>query len=176
MSAADHANQKPVAAFVGIDWADQKHDIALRAAAGTAPVEHRSIANDPTALADWVLEIRERFSGQGRIVVCLEQSRGALVHFLMGYECFELYPINPKQLASYRGALRPSGAKDDPIDAELLCQFGRLHHPQLRPWHPDDALTRKLALLCEKRRQALDARTARAISSRVNSSSIFPWL
>ena len=31
MSSADKANQKPMAAFVGIDWADQKHDIALRA-------------------------------------------------------------------------------------------------------------------------------------------------
>ena len=76
----------------------------------------------------------------------------------MGYECFELYPIKPQQLASYRGAFRPSGAKDDPLDAELLCQFVSLHHRQLRPWHPDDELTRKLALLCEKRRQAVDAR------------------
>jgi hypothetical protein len=32
----------------------------------------------------------------------------------------ELYPINPSQLASYRQAFRPSRAKDDPVDAELL--------------------------------------------------------
>ena len=73
----------------------------------------------------------------------------------MGYECFELYPINPKQLASYRQTFRPSGAKDDPLDAELLCQLVSLHHQRLRPWHPDEELTRKLALLCQKRRQAV---------------------
>jgi len=27
MSSANSANEKPIAAFVGIDWADQKHDI-----------------------------------------------------------------------------------------------------------------------------------------------------
>ena len=174
MSSADRANEKPVAAFVGIDWADQQHAIALQAATSNARVEHRSIGSEPAALAEWVLEVRERFASEGRILVCLEQSRGALIHFLMGYECFELYPINPKQLASYREALRPSGAKDDPIDAALLCQFLTLHHPQLRPWHPDDELTRKLALLCEKRRQAVDARTALSNQLKSELKQYFP--
>ena len=128
MSSTDSRNQSPVAAFVGIDWADQKHAIVLRAAASTASSEHRSIGTQPDALAEWVWEVRERLAGQGRILVCLEQSRGALIHFLMGYECFELYPINPQQLASYREALRPSGAKDDPIDAELLCRLLRVEY------------------------------------------------
>jgi hypothetical protein len=32
MSSANSTNEKPIAAFVGIDWADQKHDIVLCAA------------------------------------------------------------------------------------------------------------------------------------------------
>ena len=174
MSSTDSTNQKPVAAFVGIDWADQKHAIVLRAATSTASLEHRSIGAEPDALVEWVLEVRERFASAGRILVCLEQSRGALIHFLMGYECFELYPINPKQLASYRETFRPSGAKDDPIDAELLCQLVSLHHRQLRPWHPDDVLTRKLALLCQKRRQAVDARTALSNQLKSELKQYFP--
>jgi hypothetical protein len=63
--------------------------------------------------------------------------------FLMGYECFELYPINPKELASYREAFRPSGAKDDPSDAELLWQFVSLHHGQLRPWRDGSLLEKR---------------------------------
>jgi transposase len=167
MSSADKTNQKPITAFVGIDWADQKHDISLRAVCSQAKPEHHRIESQPEALTDWVLELRERFSSQGKILICLEQSRGALIHFLMGYECFELYPINPKQLDNYRKAFHPSGAKDDPSDAELLCQFVSLHHEQLRPWRPDDELTRKLALLCQKRRQAIDAR--RALSHQLKS-------
>ena len=48
-----------------------------------------------------------------------------------------VYPINPTQMASYRESFRPSGAKGDPSDAELLCQFVSLHHLQLGPWYPD---------------------------------------
>lgn len=160
MSSADKTNPPPIAAFVGIDWADQKHDIALRAFSSQDRLERRCIESQPEALTDWVLELRERFGPQARILICLEQSRGALIHFLIGYDCFELYPINPKQLDNYRKAFSPSGAKDDPTDAELLCQFVRLHHERLHPWLADDEQTRKLGLLCEKRRQAVDSRTA----------------
>jgi transposase len=174
MSSADKANQKPIAAFVGIDWADQKHDMALRAASSEALLERSRIESQPEALNDWVLELRERFASQGKILICLEQSRGALIDFLMGYDCFELYPINPKQLDNYRKAFRPSGAKDDPLDAELLCQFLSLHHHQLHLWRPDDEQTRKLALFCEKRRQAVDARTALSNQLKSELKQYFP--
>src|ERR1700741_4803901 len=173
MSAADEPRKEPIAAFVGVDWADEKHDIALRAAEPEAKVERAKIANQPEALSDWVLALRERFK-QGKILLCLEQSRGALIHFLMGYDCFELYPINPKQLDNYRKAFRPSGAKDDPLDAELLCQFLSLHHHQLHLWRPDDEQTRKLALFCEKRRQAVDARTALSNQLKSELKQYFP--
>ena len=96
MSSADKPKeQASIAAFVGIDWADQKHDIALRAASSQDQPERCRIESQPEALNDWVLQMRERFGSQGKILICLEQSRGALIHFLMGDECFELYPINP---------------------------------------------------------------------------------
>ena len=107
MCSTNSTNQRAVAAFVGIDWADQNHAIVLRAASSAASLEHRRIGAQPDALAQWVLEMRERFASAGIILVCLEQSRGALIHFLMGYECFQLYPINPKQLASYRETAAP---------------------------------------------------------------------
>jgi hypothetical protein len=39
--------------------------------------------------------MHERFGAEGKVLVCLEQSRGALIYQLMAYELFELYPINP---------------------------------------------------------------------------------
>src|SRR6202022_1416042 len=174
MSSANITNEKPIAAFVGIDWADQKHDIVLCAATSKAQFDHRSIGSDPDALAGWAMEMQGRFGSQGRILICLEQSRGALIHFLMGYKCFELYPINPKQLSSYRAAFRPSGAKDDPVDGKLLCQLIALHHQSLRPWRPDDEATRKLALLCEKRRKAIDTRTALSNQLKSELKLFFP--
>ena len=93
------------------------------------------------------------------MLVGLEQSRGALIYQLMGYELFELYPINPSQLANYRKAFATSGAKDDRPDADLLCELVYCHRDRLKAWKPDEALTRKLATLNEDRRKAVDQRT-----------------
>ena len=49
-----------VAAYVGIDWADQEHDVILRAAAEPTKVEHSRIAHEPDALMDWLGELQRR--------------------------------------------------------------------------------------------------------------------
>ena len=77
----------------------------------------------------------------------------------MHYEFIVLYPVNPHALASYREAFATSGAKDDPVDAGLLLEMVRLHRDKLRPWTPDDPLTRELCLLVEHRRRLVDDRT-----------------
>src|SRR5580692_9673610 len=102
-----------VAAYIGIDWADQKHDVVLRSASEPTKVEHSRIAHEIDALMEWLGELQQRFAAKGKILISLEQSRGALIYHLMGYEFLELYPINPRQLASFRETFSPSGAKDD---------------------------------------------------------------
>jgi hypothetical protein len=97
-----------VAAYIGIDWADQKHSIALRSAAEPSKVEHQVVEQKPEALMEWISQLQQRFGGQGKILVCLEQSRGALIAHLMGYEFFEFYPVNPRQSARYRETFSPS--------------------------------------------------------------------
>ena len=145
------------AAFVGLDWADEEHafcvlPVDLGAAAQTGTLKQR-----PEAIAAWATELRERFGGRP-VAVCLEQSRGALIYALMAYDFLVLCPVNPAQLASYRKALYPSGAKDDPTDAELLARFVREHRDQLRVWQPDDEITRGLRLLNEQRRAWVEQR------------------
>src|SRR3979490_229822 len=148
-----------VAAYIGIDWADQKHAIALRSATEPTKVQHELIDQRPEALMEWIGQLQQRFGSQSKILVALEQSRGALIYHLMGYEFVELYPINPAQLASYRETFSPSGAKDDRPDAELICELLYYHGDRLKAWKPDDELTRKLAFFNEGRRKAVDQRT-----------------
>ena len=148
-----------VAAFVGIDWADQKHDVVLRSADDPAKSEHQIIKSEINALNDWIAQMQERFEAKGKVLVCLEQSRGALIYQLMAYELFELYPINPSQLANYRKTFFSSGAKDDRPDADLLSELLMCHRDRLKAWKPDDQLTRELASLNEGRRNAVDRRT-----------------
>jgi transposase len=147
-----------IVAWVGLDWADQKHDICLQAH-GSAAVEYRVVEHQPEALHSWVAELRRRFP-QGQVAIALEQSRGSLFYALMNYQFLRLYPIPPKALADYRKALYPNGGKNDPTDAQLLLEFLRKHPERFRPWVADDVQTRQIALLSEHRRQLVDDRTA----------------
>lgn len=142
--------------FVGIDWADQEHVCCLVSSkTGGSLVE--TLEHEPQAIAEWVAGLNERFPGH-RVLIALEQSRGAVMAALSGYDELELYPINPRQLSSYRDAVFPSGAKDDPGDARLLAEFLEHHHQQLRAWQPDTLETRRIAELSELRRKLVEER------------------
>lgn len=144
-------------AYVGLDWADQTHVISLRSV-DNKKVERYELAHKPEALIEWVGGLQQRFAGQ-RVAVALEQSRGAVVHALMGYDFLVLYPVNPKTAAKYREAFSTGGAKDDPTDADLLLELVTLHRDKLRAWLPDDELTRTITLLVEYRRHLVDEQT-----------------
>ena len=107
-----------LAAYIGLDWGDQRHAVQIQAAAG-GPVEQLELEQRPHVLHGWVAQLRERFGGRP-VGIAIEQRRGAVIHALMQYEFLVLYPVNPKALARYREAFHPSGAKDDPTDAALL--------------------------------------------------------
>src|SRR6266404_7946858 len=93
------------AAFVGIDWADAKHDICLQAA-GTAKREYFQLDHTPEAIDAWVTTLRTRFNGQP-IAICLELNKGPLVSALRKYDFLTLFPVNPLTLARYREAFTP---------------------------------------------------------------------
>jgi len=77
----------------------------------------------------------------------------------MSYDFIVLFPINPMTLARYREAFTPSRAKDDPTDADFLCELVALHREQLKAWQPDDVCTRKLRHLTLSRRRSVNMRT-----------------
>jgi transposase len=145
------------AAFVALDWAEQKHDVALFDPA-SGKKETSTIRHSAEAIAEWAASLQRRFSGQ-KVAVCLEQSRGPLIFALLKYNFFVLYPINPKTLAKYREAFSPSGAKDDPTDTDYLLDILLHHRDRLKAWCPDDEKTRTLQYLVEHRRKLVNDRT-----------------
>jgi len=146
-----------IVAYIGLDWADAEHSVHLQAVDGR--VEHQTVAQRPEALQAWVADLQRRFPG-GQLAVAIEQRKGAVVHGLLQYDCFVLYPINPKALARYREAFVTSGAKDDPLDSELLLDLIVRHRAQLRAWVPDTVESRLLLALCEQRRKLVNHRVA----------------
>src|SRR6266581_3954006 len=141
------------AAFIGIDWADAKHDGCLQAA-GTAKRECFQLEHTPEAIDAWVTTLRTRFNGQP-VAVCLELDKGPLVSALRKYDFLVLFPINPLMLARYREAFTPSRAKDDPTDAALQLELLLTHRDKLHPLTPQSATMRALEQLVEHRRRVV---------------------
>jgi len=107
--------------FIGLDWADAKHDFCLQAS-GSERREFGCIAHQVECIDEWAKSLRERFGGP--IAIALELAKGPIVYALQKYEFLVLFPINPLTLAKYREAFKPSRAKDDPTDAELALEVG----------------------------------------------------
>jgi transposase len=145
------------AATIGLDWADQKHDLWIRPVDGSKS-EHLRLEQTPEALHEWVAKMRVR-CGNRKLAIAIETSRGPVISALMAYDFIVLFPVNPKALKDYRSAFAVSGAKDDRTDAQLLEELIRLHPDKLRALEPDTELTRKLAGLVENRRRLVNERT-----------------
>src|SRR2546425_2665492 len=148
-----------LAAFIGLDWADQTHVVTLQEAGSDRRRENFTLDQTPEALQTWIHQVRIRFGGRP-VAIAVEQVRGALIYALMHVEFLHIYPVNPQTLAKMRQAFYPSGAKDDPRDADLLLEVLMTHRQHLRVWVPDDVLTRSIQLLTEGRRKLVDERTA----------------
>ncbi|SOE94067.1 Transposase IS116/IS110/IS902 family protein [Burkholderia sp. D7] len=143
-------------AYVGIDWADTKHDICLQAAGDTRR-EFCCIRHQAAAIDEWANTLYRRFGGP--LAVALELWKGPIVAALQKYEFLVLFPINPTTLAKYREAFQPSGAKNDPKDAELALDL-LLHHPErFGPLKPQSVAMRTLVSLVERRRQLVGDQT-----------------
>ena len=139
------------AAFVGLDWADAKHDICLPAT-GTTQREFLVREHRPEAIDTWGQSLRTRFHGPP-VAVGLELNKGPIVSALRQYAFLVLFPVNPLTVAKYREAFTPSRAKDAPPDAELQVERLLKHRDKLTPLQPQSPAMRALTQLVEHRRR-----------------------
>ena len=128
--------------YVGIDWADQHHDVAVIDEHGKQ-LDKKRVAQSAEGLGELV----EFLKGIGDIrqhtdhVACIiETNKGLLITALLEAG-LPVYPVNPKTLEKWR---KPYGAKTDAIDAFLLARKGRSDLDQLRRLEPDSPLVQEL--------------------------------
>lgn len=158
--------------FVGLDWADEQHQVCWRHPP-SGPLLNQSLQQSTEKIREWIGELLDTHP-EAQIAICLEQSRGAVINALMGYERVELYPVNPVTVSKYRGAFFPSGAKDDPGDARLLLELLEQHRDKLKRWEPDTEQTRLIRSLCEDRRVMVNQRTSLCSRLRATLKGYFP--
>jgi transposase len=154
------------AAFIGIDWADSKHDICLQVA-HTEKREFAVLPHRPDAIDQWACSLRQRFQSRP-VAVCLELRKGPIVYALQKYDFLVLFPVNPAMLAKYREAFTPSHAKDDPTDAEYQLELLVQHRDKLKALRPQSAPMRTLESLVEQRRRLVD--DSKRITNRLTSA------
>ncbi len=143
----------PFKAYVGIDWADKKHDVCIQEAESDTRELGRFV-HQVDRIEHWARSMHERFGGP--IAVALELSEGPIVYALQKYDFLMLFPINPTSLAKYRETFKPSGAKDDPTDAELAVDLLVRHPERFKPLKPQSVGMRKLMYLVEQRRRLVE--------------------
>lgn len=145
------------AALLGLDWGSAEHALCLYDCT-TGQQESSTLEHTPEAIAQWARALEKRFPN-GKIALCLEQAKGALISALLAYSFLVLYPVNPTTAARYRQAFKTSRAKSDPSDAQVCLELLLHHRDKLTPWLPHDPPTRSLARLLEQRRGTVDLRT-----------------
>ena len=151
-----HLPSHNFAAYIGLDWADAKHDICVQVA-GSHDTEHFVLEHRPESIDAWARELRQRFQGQP-VALALELFKGPIVSALAKYDFFVLFPINPATLAKYRETWTHSGAKDDPTDAELALEL-LLHPERFQPLNPQSPQMRTLEQLNAHRRRLVNDQT-----------------
>ena len=158
------------AAFVGIDWADAKHDVCLQAASATKR-ECLQLAHTPEAIDAWGTTLRTRFHGH-LVAVCLALNKGPLVFALRKYDFLILFPLNPLTLARSREACTPRRAKDDPTDAALPLALLLTHRDKLQPLHPPSPALCALEQLVAQRRRVVgdNVRITQRLTSTLKNS------
>ena len=117
--------------YVGIDWADDHHDIhvtddsAIELGSFTIPHSH-------TGMEELKKRLGKHSNEAGDILVAVECYQGLLLFSLLdaGYQ---VYPINPKAVDRYRDRYRMNTSKSDPMDAMVLANILR---PDLHLYKP----------------------------------------
>jgi len=105
---------------------------------------------------EWARSLQRRFGGS--IAVALELSKGPIVSALQKYDFFVIFPIDPTTLANHRRTFTPSGAKDDPTDAEYALDLLLKHTEHFKALNPQSVEMRTLMTLVEQRRRLVNDR------------------
>jgi transposase len=157
---------------VGLDWATEKHALTAYDLAGQV-VARFEVPATPEGYAELVHRLRT-LGGSRPVGLCLEASRGPLFSALLPQEFLYFYPLNPKCASRLRELFKADPGKTDPTDADLLGLFLVHNWRRLRPWGPEDPLTRRLQTLVDFEQTWLGRQTALTNQLRARLLLYFP--
>jgi transposase len=130
---------------VGVDWGAQEHEVCA-IDEQYRQLKRWRVRHDGESLARLCRELAALVGANDEVLIAIERPDGAVVETLME-RGFAMHAINPMQLDRFRERYRPSGAKDDSVDAWVLARtvlsdtdcfrrvrMGDARHVALREW------------------------------------------
>jgi transposase len=131
--------------FVGLDWAEEHHDLVVMAEDGRV-LAARRVAEGLAGLR----VLHELLAGLAtdatEVVVGTETDRGLFIGALVAAG-YQVYAVNPLAVSRYRDRHTVSGAKSDAGDAKVLADLVRTDRHNHRPVAGDSELAEAVKVL-----------------------------
>ena len=131
--------------FVGLDWAEEHHDLAVMAADGRL-VAARRVPEGLTGLKTLHELLASLADDPAQVVVGTETDRGLFIGALVAAG-YRVYAVNPLAVSRYRDRHATSGAKSDAGDAKVLADLVRTDRHNHRPVAGDSELAEAVKVL-----------------------------
>ncbi|NDK92666.1 IS110 family transposase, partial [Gordonia desulfuricans] len=143
--------------FVGDDWAEDHHDLAILDPEGRLLKQVRipEGVDGITAFTETVAGCMPDDDGDpSEVLVCIEIDHGPWVQALQaaGYRVFG---VDPKQAKRHRESVSSSGAKSDKSDARALADMVRTRRLQLRESGGDSELAESIKVVARAHQRAV---------------------
>jgi transposase len=160
--------------FLGDDWSEEFHDVELQDPTGRLLAKAR--LPEPMAGIARLHAMVGKHVGDDEdltVVVGIETERGPWVSALIAAG-YQVYPINPLQVARYRERHRVSGAKSDPCDAHVICSMVRTDRHHLRPAAGDSTQAEAVKVLTRAHKTLIWERARHTLRLRQALLDFFP--
>jgi transposase len=161
--------------FVGDDWAEDHHDVEIQDETGRKLAARRlpEGAAGIARLHELIAAHLGADGDPGQVAVAIETDRGLWVQALAaaGYQVFGL---NPKQVARFKERYNLSGAKSDAGDAHALADMVRAERHQLRAVAADTAGAQAVKVAARAHQTLIWERTRHTLRLRSALREFFP--
>jgi len=161
--------------LVGDDWAESYHDVELMDQGG-ATLARARLPQGPAGMARLHAMIGEQLGDDAEdaeVRVGIETDAGLWVTALTAAG-YQVYGINPLQVARYRERHSVSGAKSDPADAHTLADVVRTDAHQLRLVAADSEQARAVKVVARAHKTLIWERTRQVQRLRHQLLDYFP--
>lgn len=143
---------------IGIDWADESHDVCIRDLEDRRILAEFEITNDANGIKEFEETVSVFEYAPSECPVAIEKPDGLLVGYLL-QQGYMVYAINPKSVDRYRDRLHVAGSKTDTDDAAILADILYTDRDYHEPIPEDSPLVKEIKAVSRNRRKLVKEQT-----------------